>query len=206
MGKVSKNQKRCLNNKILIVDDDKSILETMSKALRKVCNFRGEIKIVKNGEDAVDEISNGSFKIGFLDLSKLFDQYEKTKQIDSILQSEHGAFEKERNAKLEKLRETQGKLALLKEEEKAKVEEEIEKLRTEIIEFDRRNKTDLTKKRDESIREILLEIEKIVSDYAQKENLSLVLNDRVLIYGNKVMDITDSILKVLNENYAKNKK
>ncbi|OGP66018.1 MAG: hypothetical protein A3K22_02775 [Deltaproteobacteria bacterium RBG_16_42_7] len=68
MSKVSKNQRRCLNNKILIVDDDKSILETMSKALRKVCNFRGEIKTVKNGEDAVEEISNCFYNICFLDI------------------------------------------------------------------------------------------------------------------------------------------
>src|SRR3989344_6649373 len=101
-------------------------------------------------------LSGASFaddaKIGFLDLSKVFDQYEKTKQFDTVLQGKHNEFEKERNAKLEKLREVQGKMALLKEEEKSKTEEEMEKLRTEIMEFDRQNKTDLTKARDEKIR------------------------------------------------------
>lgn len=52
----------------MIVDDDKSILETMSKALRKVCNFRGEIKTVKSGEDAVEEVSHCFYNICFLDI------------------------------------------------------------------------------------------------------------------------------------------
>src|SRR4030067_485414 len=54
--------------KILIVDDDQSILEVMPKALRKVCNFRGEIKTVKNGKDAIKEISDCFYNICFLDI------------------------------------------------------------------------------------------------------------------------------------------
>ena len=144
-------------------------------------------------------------KIGYLDLSKVFDEYEKTKKYDAALEEQHKGFEKERNAKIEKLREIQGKLAVLKEEEKPKVQEESDKLRAEILEFDRQKKTDLTKERDEKIREVLLEIEKIVSDFAKQNNYALILNDRVLIYGDETYEITDQILKTLNENYNKTK-
>jgi len=54
--------------KILIVDDDQYILEVMSKALCKVCNFRGEIKTVKNGKDAIKEVSDCFYNICFLDI------------------------------------------------------------------------------------------------------------------------------------------
>ena len=54
--------------KILIVDDDQYILEVMSKALCKICNFHGEIKTVKNGKDAIKEISDCFYNICFLDI------------------------------------------------------------------------------------------------------------------------------------------
>lgn len=142
-------------------------------------------------------------KIAFMDLSKVFDNYEKTKESDTTLEAEHAAYEKERNQKIEKLQEAQGKLALLKEEEKAKAEADVEKMREDIIAFDNAKKTDLTKKRDEKIREILLEIEKVVTDYAKKEKYDLILNDRVLVYGDPAMDVTEPIMTILNSGYKK---
>ena len=63
----------------------------------------------------------------------------------------------------------------------------------------------MTKQRDEKIREILLEIEKVVSDYAKQEKYDLILNDRVLIYGDDGLDISTKILELLNAEYNKKK-
>ncbi len=142
-------------------------------------------------------------KIGYLDLSKTFDNYEKTKDYDKTLEAEHEAYQNERNAKIEKIQELQGKLALLKEEEKQKQQDEIDKLITDLREFDQAKGTDLTKKRDDKIREILLEVEDVVSGYAKKEGYDFILNDRVLIYGQDSMNVTDAILETLNANYKK---
>ena len=139
-------------------------------------------------------------KMGFVDLSKLFDEYYKTKEYDKVLEDKHAGFQKERDGKLEKIREAQGKLAALKEDEKAKVEADIEKMKAELLEYDNLKKQDLTKDRNDKIREILLEIEKIVSDYAVKEGYSIILNDRVLIYGNQNLNLTEQLLKILNES------
>lgn len=144
-------------------------------------------------------------KFGYVDLSRLFDEYYKTKDYDKVLEQEHGNVEKERNAKIEKIRDAQGKLGALAEAKKKDLEQDIEKMKTEIMEFDRVNTEDLTKKRNEKIREILLEIEKVVSDFAEKENYSMILNDRVLIFGNKTLDITEDVLKILNGNKAQKK-
>jgi len=142
-------------------------------------------------------------KIGYVDLSSLFDKYHKTIEYDKNLEVKHNEFETQSKEKLEKIREAQGKLAALKEKEKAKLEEEIEKMKEELLEFDRQIKTDLTKVRNEKIREILLEIEKVVSDYAAKEKFSVILNDRVLIYGDETLDVTQEILTILNEEKSK---
>ena len=142
-------------------------------------------------------------KIAYVDLSRIFDEYGKTKEYDAVLEKKHSEYEAARNKKLDKIKDEQNKLSLLKEEEKAKLQEDMDKDRADLLEFDRQQQTDLRKQRDEKIREILLEIEKIVRGYAEKEKLSLVLNDKVLIYGGKEMDITEKILKMLNETYKK---
>ena len=142
-------------------------------------------------------------KVGYVDLSKVFDEYGKTKEYDAILEKKHAEYEDARNKKLDKIREAQGKLALLKEEEKAKLQESIDKDKADLLEFDRQQQTDLKKQRDDKIREILLEIEKIVHDFAEKEKYALILNDRVLIYGDKTMDLTEKVLKLLNDTNKK---
>lgn len=142
-------------------------------------------------------------KIGFLDLSKIFDSYGRTREYDSVLEAEHQVYTKERDGRIEKLKEAQGKLALLKEEERKKVQKNIEKMTQDLRNFDQVQRTDLTKQRDEKLREILLEIEKVVSDFGKKAKYDLILNDRVLIYGRKALDVTDEILKILNKSYNK---
>ena len=142
-------------------------------------------------------------KIAYVDLSNLFDNYAKTKEFDAVLQKESEGFQKDRDAMINKIRDAQGKLALLKEDEKNKLNADIEKQKGDLIEFDKQKRTDLAKKRDDKVREILLEIEKIVSNLAQKEGYDYILNDRVLIYGDKSQNITDKVLKALNDSYKK---
>jgi len=155
------------------------------------------------GLNVPQAIAQKATKIGFVDLSRLFDEYYKTKDYDKVLEEQHKSFEADRNTKIEKIQESQGKLALLNEDKKVELEEEIEKMKADLLEYDREKKTTLTKERNEKIREILLEIENVVSTYAEKESYSIILNDRVLIYGNPSIDVTEEILKNLNSNQPK---
>ena len=120
-------------------------------------------------------------KIGYVDLSRLFDEYHKTKEYDKVLEAKHSELEKIGLEKVEKIKESESKLALLKEDQKKTLEAEIETMKTEAQGFVSQEQSNLTKDRNEKIREILLEIEKVVSDYAEKEQYDIILNDRVLI-------------------------
>ena len=150
--------------------------------------------IVTAGVYATDE-----GKIGYVDLSRLFDEYHKTKEYDKVLESKHGELEKVGKEKIEKIRESEGKLALLKEDQKKILEDEIDLLKDDAQEFVRQEQSSLTKERNEKIREILLEIEKEVSDFAEKEGYDIILNDRVLIYGDPAKNLTEEILTILNQ-------
>ncbi len=145
-------------------------------------------------------------KVAYVDLSRLFDEYTKTKEYDKVLEEKHSKYQEARDAKLQKIKDAQAKLALLKEDEKAKLQDQMEKDRQALLEFDNQQQTELRKQRDEKIREILQEIEKVVKDFAEKEKYTMILNDRVLIYGNSDMNQTEKILKVLNDSTSGNKK
>ncbi len=152
---------------------------------------------------AVPQVQAQDFKgkVAFVNLSRVFDEYERTKVYDKVLEADNAKFQEERNKKIEAIRELQGKSAALKENEKAKTDKDVEKLTNELKAFDQQKRTDLNKARDERVREILMEIEKVVSEYAKKEGYSFVFNDRVLIYGADNMNITEPILAGLNDAY-----
>ena len=86
----------------------------------------------------------------------------------------------------------------MKPDEREKLAAQINKDKKDLEEFDRQKLTDLRKERDEKVREILLEIEEVIKKYAQKEKYDIILNDRVLTYGDQSLDLTEKILEMLN--------
>ena len=55
--------------KILIVDDHPLNLIGLSRALKVLCNFQGEIKTVENGREAIEEFGLHFYNICFLDIN-----------------------------------------------------------------------------------------------------------------------------------------
>lgn len=149
----------------------------------------------------------GEFKkVGVMDLSKVFDNYQRTKDYDAVLEGKTKDYEKARNEKIDKIKDLQNKMALLKENEKEAVTADLEKMRTELASFDQAQQVDLRKQRDEKIREILLEVEKVTSDFAKKEKYDVIFNDRVLVYGADGLDVSSEVLTILNTGYNASKK
>jgi Outer membrane protein (OmpH-like). len=60
---------------------------------------------------------------------------------------------------------------------------------------------DVRKEEDRILREILKDIENISQDVQKKKNYSFILDDRLIIAGPKEMDLTDEVVKLLNERY-----
>ena len=141
-------------------------------------------------------------KIAYVDLSRVFDEYSKTKDYDAALEKKQTEYEQEHRDRLQKIKDAEGKLAILKEEERNKLQAQIDKDKVDLLAFDRQKQTDLKKERDEKIREILSEIEKVVKDFSEKDGYSLILNDRVLIYGHDSLNVTSPIIKLLNDKYS----
>ncbi len=71
--------------KILIVDNDSYLPHIFSRALHSCCDFKGEVKVVGDGESAIKEVNSNFYNICFLDIqlpdSNGLDILERVKDI-----------------------------------------------------------------------------------------------------------------------------
>lgn len=142
-------------------------------------------------------------KVGYVDIFEIFNEYEKTKEYDKNLEKRKKALEKKLEVKKSDIEKIQNKLSLLKEGEKGKEEGKIAKKIEEYRELEREAFTDIKKERDEKMKEIIEDINKVIRSYAKKNKFSLVINENSVLYGDKVMDITSEILRISNKKHGK---
>ena len=142
-------------------------------------------------------------KFGYVDLSRLFSEYGKTKDYYKTLTEKQNIYEGEREKKVGDVKQFQEKLNLLSDKEKETKQGDLQAKVKTLQEYDRQKQTDLRKEQDEKMKEILKDIEEAVKKYSEKEGYTMVFNDRVLVYQNKSLDITDKVSAILNSGYKK---
>jgi outer membrane protein len=142
-------------------------------------------------------------KIGYVDLGKVFDEYQKTKDSEKELGKKGETKEAERGKIVADLRRLQDELETSSDKEKEKKQGQVEDKVKQLQDFDRETRTSLKKERDTTIRDILQEIDKVIQEYGQKGGYTLILNERALLYEAKELDLTDKIIGILNEGYKK---
>ncbi len=142
-------------------------------------------------------------KIGYVDLSRAFDEYQKTKDFDKALEKKGDVKQGQRETLVKDIRKMRDEVELMNEKARKKKEDDIESKIRSLQEFDQDAKAELTKERDDMVRDILQEMNTVIQEYGKSEGYSIILNDRVLLYGQDAMDITDEIIKLLNDNYKK---
>lgn len=142
-------------------------------------------------------------KFGYVDLSRSFSEYNKTKDYDKALTDKENTYTTEREKKVNEFKQLKDKFDLLSDKEKETKKGDLENKAKVVQDFDREKQTDLRKEQDEKMKEILKNIEDTVKQYAEKEGYTFVFNDRVLVYQDKKYDMTDKIIEILNKGYKK---
>jgi len=138
-------------------------------------------------------------KLAYIDLSRTFSEYNKTKGYDKTLSDKEKAYTEERDKKVADLKAFQDKLNLLNDKEREAKKDDLAAKVKAFQDYDRQKQTELRKEQDERMKEILKDIEGAVKKYSEKEGYTFVFNDRVLVYQNKSMDITNQIVDILNK-------
>jgi outer membrane protein len=145
-------------------------------------------------------------KFAYVDLTRIFSEYNKTKNYDKALGDKQGTYEAEREKMVNDVKQAEDKMKLLSDKEKEAKKGDLEAKINTLREYDRAKQTDLRKEQDDKMKELLKDINEVIKQYAQKEGYAMVFNDRVLVYQDKTMDITDKIVEILNKDSKGSKK
>ncbi len=144
-------------------------------------------------------------KIGYVDLARVFDEYQKTKTFDKTLEQKGLSKQGDRDKLVNEVKKLRDEAELMgakaKDDKQAAIDEKIKALQ----EFDRTTRDSLRKERDGMVRDILKEIETVIQDYGKAQGYSFIFNDRVLVFKSEGNDLTNQIIKVLNDSYLKKK-
>ncbi|MEI8175754.1 MAG: OmpH family outer membrane protein [Candidatus Omnitrophota bacterium] len=141
-------------------------------------------------------------KIAYVDLDKVFEEYNKTKDAYKVLDSKLKDKETERKKMVDDVRRLKDEFELLsdkgKEEKQAAIDEKINTL----SEFDRKAKDDFKKERMSAIKDISNEIDVVIQEYGKTEGYDYIFSSRAFVYSKDEYDITESVVKVLNSKIA----
>ena len=161
------------------------------------------VVVVLVGGLAASSVSAAALgKVAFADVAKVFDEYQRTKESDKILEGKSKAKEGEMESKVNELKKLREGLELLSDKAKDERQKQIEEKADELQRFRLAAQNELRRERDNVAREILKEIDEVVQAYAKAQSYDLILNERTLIYATPTLDVTNDILKQLNDRHA----
>ncbi len=148
-------------------------------------------------------------KIAFVNTEKVV---KKSPQSASILKALESEFKKRNDSLLnqrKKLKKLEEKLtkdqAIMSSSEAKNVEQDIRRLRRELNNSSAEFREDLNLRRSEEVNKLLRKISEVVIAIGKREKIDIILSAGVA-YANDSVDISDKVLKQLEQDYNKGKK
>ena len=138
-------------------------------------------------------------KVGYVDVAKVFDGYQRTKASDATLEKKGKEKEAEFEGRMNELKKLRQNLELLNNEAREAKSKEIEEKTEELQRFRNNTARDLSRERDKIASELLKEIQKNIEAYAKANGFSLLLDARSVLSGQEALDVTDEVLAGMNK-------
>jgi len=139
----------------------------------------------------------------FIDFNKVLNQSIAGKKAQDSLKKqfslESEKFNKLEKGLIEKEREIISKRKILAKEEYQK---QVNQLRKEVIKIQTNKKnsmSELSKMRAKARSNLLKKLNPILKTYLEKNNIQIVIDKRVVLYGNSGLEITNQIMEILNK-------
>jgi len=141
-------------------------------------------------------------KIGYVDVFQVFNDYKKTQDFEKMLEGKKSREEARLKQKEEELTNAKAKVDLLKDSEK---EKEMSKLQEKAFAY-QKDASDtvrtLQKEREEKMKLLVADVDKIIKDYAAKNGFDIILNKTAVLFATDDMDVTKDILEIANSQYV----
>ncbi|MFH1062593.1 MAG: OmpH family outer membrane protein [Candidatus Omnitrophota bacterium] len=134
--------------------------------------------------------------IGYINLAKIFEGYKKVADSNEKIDK----LKNDVNAMLQDMKKmNEGFDTLSKEAQEERKNQMLAK--QDVI---RKQTVDIRKDEETILREILKDVENVSKELRKKKKLTYIIDDRLIIDGPKESDLTDEIMKLLNERYKGN--
>ena len=138
------------------------------------------------------------YKIGYVDLAKVSDEYSKTKDYEKSFEAQVKGKDAERQKYVDEIRKMKDEQALLSDKAKAEKQGMIDDKIKNLQEFDKRTRDDLIKQRNNMLGEIQKDIDTVISAYSKEAGYDIVLIKQTVLFGGNELDITTEVIKRLN--------
>ena len=149
------------------------------------------------------------FKIGVVDTQRVVDEYKKAKEVDDVLRAAVERLRNELKQMDDEVRQMQEKLdkqrLFLDDEQKTmQMRNEIQLKQDEMRDRAQKGQNAIDEKRTELGEPIIKEIEELIKSIGKDEGFSLILEKGlVALYVDPKYDLTDRVIKTLNDKYDK---
>ncbi len=148
--------------------------------------------------------AEGQQKVGYVNLTRVFFEYEKSKELKKSLEDKAKLKDSERKRMVDDIKRLKDEAELLSDKAKSEKDPVIDdKIRT-LQEFDTKTKEEIAKEGSSSSGEVLDDIEGVINDYAKKQGYSMIIDSEALLYGDDAGNLTDPVIKLLNDGYKNN--
>lgn len=150
-------------------------------------------------------VQTAELKVGYVNPAAVLEQYQRAKDVEQVLQQKGQQKQDELEGRVAELKKLRQSLELMSDQAKEAKTREIEEKSDEFKRLKGRTERELVRERNQVLKEILDEIHQAVSEYAKANGFSLILNGQLVLYGQEAIDVTDEVLKMLNDRYAARK-
>jgi len=151
----------------------------------------------------INPLKASDIKIVYIDTDKILNESivgkNLKKQLDSINKRNVTKFEKIEKELIEEEKKISQQKNILSKEE---LENKVKDLQEKAIIFNndiKKNKNNLILKNNEATEKILNTLNPILSDFASKNSIQIILQKNHIVIGRGDLDITDEILIIINE-------
>jgi outer membrane protein len=138
------------------------------------------------------------YKIGYVDLAKVSDEYAKTKDYEKNFETQVKAKDAERQKSVDEIRKLKDEQALLSDKAKAEKQTVIDDKIKKLQDFDKGVRDELIKQRNQMLGEIQKDIDTVISAYSKEAGYDIVLIKQTVLYGGNDLDLTTEVIKRLN--------
>lgn len=149
---------------------------------------------------------DSTLRLAFVNVSEVFDAYEKTRIYDDSFRSAGETKKAERARMLDEMRKLEDELSLAAQEKKASKQRELDKKRETVGTFEQTVEGALLRERDRVMKEILGDLNRSVVDYGRRRGFDFVFNERVALYRRDAFDVTEDIIQDMNARFQKERK